>query len=54
LSQWQKYDSSGRLLERQISRPKAGAIESSVGIQHRYSFDKVGQLVGIGDSRHGT
>ncbi|WP_440531913.1 RHS domain-containing protein [Variovorax sp. YR566] len=51
LSQWQKYDPAGRLFEQQISRPKAGAIESGVGIQHRYSYDKVGHLVDIGDSR---
>jgi RHS repeat-associated protein len=51
LSQWQKYDPAGRLFEQQISRPKAGAIESGVGIQHRYSYDKVGHLLDIGDSR---
>jgi len=54
LSQRQKYDSAGRLLEQHISRTRPGAIESTTGIQRRYSYDKAGQLVGIGDSRRGN
>ncbi|MET3182290.1 UNVERIFIED_ORG: RHS repeat-associated protein [Variovorax guangxiensis] len=54
LSQRQKYDPAGRLLEQQISRTKPGVIESTTGIQRRYSYDKAGQLVGIGDSRRGN
>ncbi|MFL9669499.1 RHS repeat-associated core domain-containing protein [Variovorax sp. AB1(2024)] len=54
LSQRQKYDPAGRLLEQQISRTSSGAIESTTGIQRRYSYDKAGQLIGIGDSRRGN
>ncbi|WP_285414861.1 RHS repeat-associated core domain-containing protein [Variovorax sp. efr-133-TYG-130] len=54
LSQRQKYDPAGRLLEQQISRTSPGAIESTTGIQRRYSYDKAGQLIGIGDSRRGN
>jgi RHS repeat-associated protein len=54
LSQRQKYDPAGRLLEQQISRTKPGAIELSAGIQRSYSYDKAGQLVTIGDSRRGN
>jgi len=53
LSQRQKYDPAGRLLEQQISRTRPGAIEA-VGIQRSYSYDKAGQLVAIGDSRRGN
>ncbi|SEF32362.1 RHS repeat-associated core domain-containing protein [Variovorax sp. NFACC28] len=54
LSQRQKYDPAGRLLEQQISRTKPRVIESATGIRRRYSYDKAGQLVGIGDSRRGN
>ncbi|MET3382215.1 MULTISPECIES: RHS repeat-associated core domain-containing protein [Variovorax] len=56
LSQRQKYDPAGRLLEQQISRTRPGAIEATAGgsIQRSYSYDKAGQLVGIGDSRRGN
>ncbi|SEL46706.1 RHS repeat-associated core domain-containing protein, partial [Variovorax sp. YR750] len=54
LSQRQKYDPAGRLLEQQISRTKPGVIESIAGIRRSYSYDKAGQLVGIGDSRRGN
>ena len=54
LSQRQKYDPAGRLLEQQVSRTRPRAIESTTGIQRRYSYDKAGQLVGIGDSRRGN
>ncbi|WP_418128700.1 RHS repeat-associated core domain-containing protein [Variovorax sp. 375MFSha3.1] len=53
LSQRQKYDPAGRLLEQQISRTRPSAVEA-VGIQRRYSYDKAGQLVAIGDSRRGN
>ncbi|REW29542.1 hypothetical protein DSK63_02960, partial [Mycobacterium tuberculosis] len=35
------------------SRIRPGAIEAA-GIQRSYSYDKAGQLVGIGDSRRGN
>ncbi|MFS2099859.1 RHS repeat-associated core domain-containing protein [Variovorax sp. Varisp85] len=54
LSQRQKYDPAGRLLEQHISRTRPGAIESTTGIQRRYTYDKAGQLVTIGDSRRGS
>ena len=56
LSQHLKYDPAGRLLEQQISRTRPGAVEaaSAAGIQRSYSYDKAGQLVGIGDSRRGN
>ena len=54
LSQRQKYDPAERLLEQQISCPKAGAIESGAGIQRRYSYDKAGQLLAVGDRRRGN
>ncbi|MFV0673711.1 RHS repeat domain-containing protein [Variovorax sp. tm] len=50
----QKYDPAGRLLEQHISRTRPGAIESTTGIQRRYTYDKAGQLVTIGDSRRGS
>ncbi|SEK14598.1 MULTISPECIES: RHS repeat-associated core domain-containing protein, partial [unclassified Variovorax] len=53
LSQRLKYDPAGRLLEQQISRTRPGGIELT-GIQRSYSYDKAGQLVGIGDSRRGA
>lgn len=49
-----EYDPAGRLLEQHISRTRPGAIESATGIQRRYSYDKAGQLVTIGDSRRGS
>jgi RHS repeat-associated protein len=53
LSQRQKYDPAGRLLEQQISRTRPGGIELT-GIERSYSYDKAGQLVAIGDSRRGN
>ncbi len=56
LSQHLKYDPAGRLREQQISRTRPGAVEaaSAAGIQRSYSYDKAGQLVGIGDNRRGN
>jgi RHS repeat-associated protein len=55
LSQRLKYDPAGRLLEQRISQTRIGAIEAAAaGIQRRYSYDKAGQLLTIGDSRRGN
>ena len=53
LSQRLRYDPAGRLLEQQISRTQASAVEA-VDIRRSYSYDKAGQLTGIGDSRRGN
>ncbi len=54
LTQKQRYDPAGRLLEQQISQTRPGAIESLGGIRRSYAYDKAGQLVAIGDSRRGN
>ncbi|WP_240651250.1 MULTISPECIES: RHS repeat-associated core domain-containing protein [unclassified Variovorax] len=53
LIQKQNYDPAGRLLEQQISQTRRGALEP-IGIRRSYQYDKVGQLIAIGDSRRGN
>jgi len=52
LSQRQKYDPAGRLLEQRISNTGRGTIEA-LELSRRYTYDKAGQLTAIGDSRRG-
>ncbi|MDP9930427.1 RHS repeat-associated core domain-containing protein [Variovorax paradoxus] len=52
LSQRQKYDPAGRLLEQRISNTGRGSIEA-LELSRRYTYDKAGQLTAIGDSRRG-
>ncbi|MDP9930421.1 RHS repeat-associated core domain-containing protein [Variovorax paradoxus] len=52
LSQRQKYDPVGRLLEQRISNTGRGSIEA-LELSRRYTYDKAGQLTAIGDSRRG-
>ncbi len=53
LSQRLRYDSVGRRLEQQIAQTQPSAIET-LDLHRTYSYDKSGQLVAIGDSRHGN
>jgi RHS repeat-associated protein len=53
LSQRLTYDPAGRLLEQHVARTRPGAT-AAAGIQRSYSYDKAGQLIGIGDSRRGN
>ncbi|MET3493391.1 RHS repeat-associated core domain-containing protein [Variovorax boronicumulans] len=53
LAQRLRYDSLGRRLEQQIAQTRPGAIEA-LELRRTYSYDRSGQLVGIGDSRHGN
>ncbi|MGJ3700606.1 RHS repeat-associated core domain-containing protein [Variovorax sp. AFSI2.2] len=52
LSQRQKYDPAGRLLEQRISQTGRGPVDA-LELSRRYTYDKAGQLTAIGDSRRG-
>jgi RHS repeat-associated protein len=52
LSQRQKYDPAGRLLEQRISQTGRGPADA-LELSRRYTYDKAGQLTAIGDSRRG-
>jgi len=52
LSQRQKYDPAGRLLEQRISNTGRGTMDA-LELSRRYTYDKAGQLTAIGDSRRG-
>jgi RHS repeat-associated protein len=52
LSQRQKYDPAGRLLEQRISQTGRGPVEA-LELSRRYTYDKAGQVTAIGDSRRG-
>jgi RHS repeat-associated protein len=52
LSQRQKYDPAGRLLEQRISQTGRGPADA-LELSRRYTYDKAGQLTSIGDSRRG-
>ncbi|WP_431111827.1 RHS repeat-associated core domain-containing protein [Variovorax paradoxus] len=53
LSQRLRYDSSGRLLQQDIAQTRPSAIEA-LQLRRSYSYDKVGHLIAISDSRHGN
>jgi RHS repeat-associated protein len=53
LSQRLRYDGAGRRLEQHIARTAANPADA-LSLQRTYTYDKTGQLVGIGDSRHGN
>jgi RHS repeat-associated protein len=53
LSQRLRYDDGGRLLEQAIAHTRPGAMEA-LQVRRSYSYDKTGQLIAVGDSRHGN
>jgi RHS repeat-associated protein len=57
LSQRLRYDGAGRRLEQHIARTAGHTATNpadALSLQRTYTYDKTGQLVGIGDSRHGN
>ena len=53
LSQSLDYDVMGRLLEQRVSSTGQAGPAGSALVRRTYAYDKVGQLIGIGDTRRG-